>query len=108
MLGYLTIFAAGHAVRVSEKAGKGSTARYSGQLADEGNRLVGGFQQMRHMLQTVAGDEVHDRLAMRTLVDSLYHIRGVRVQKSSQRITVQVLVGVRLLFGHQRTQTAIE
>ena len=63
---------------------------------------------MGDVLQAVAGDEVHDGLAVGTLADGLHHVLGIGAEELGQRIAVQRLVGVGVLVGHQRAEAAVE
>ena len=60
----LSILAAGHAVGVAEETGKGGTTGYARQFADDADGVVGGLEQVSHMLQAVAIDEGADGIVV--------------------------------------------
>ena len=97
-----------HAVGVAEEAGQGGSAGDAGELADDGDGVVGCLQQSGYVFQAVAVDEVACGLAVRTVMDSLVDVLRIGAQHLCQNVAVQVLVGVGLLFGHQCAETAEE
>ena len=108
LLCYLPIFPTSHAISIAEEACKRHTAGNTRQFAYQTNGVVGGLQQAGYIFQSVAGDEIQHRITMRTLMDGLSDVLGIGTQQLGQYVAVQILVGVELLFCHQRADTAVK
>ena len=55
---YLSVFGRRHTIGIAEEASQSDSAWNARKLADDGNGIVGGFQQAGDILQSIAGDEV--------------------------------------------------